>query len=353
MANCISCGRETGQGQFFCPECLAAMTPEEAEKNRETAPPAPEEQLPPEGGEKQPAGKGPKPPEQAIDVVKASVLTPSAEKRVMKPSPELQAKAAGPGRAKKVKPPKEGPTAGDRAKVAAGKLGRTGTRTGKAVKETALKTGRWLKGLARQESVPFQKADMVAWWFGLATSLLLLAAVSLMDFLKFAWMPVEEDAFEAVFSYLKAYDLGPFGYMLVVCAALILALHIWSLVGARFGIKSPVNPSFLVAVLCLIALILVPMALASNGAIVRSSTAQAMEPTEELGYAKKTILYGAYVAMLCLVMAFGAAASILAEEKIVPEWMGSLFAWGKARAQRSEKRASGGRHEKKQGGPDA
>jgi hypothetical protein len=353
MANCISCGRETDQGQFFCPECLEAMAPEEREKGREAPPPASEGQLLPGGEGKQPPGNGPKAPEQAIDVVKASLLTPPAEKRVMKPSPDLQAGKAGPGRAKKEKPPKEGPTAEERVKKTAGKVGRGGARAGKAVKETALKTGRWLKGLARQESVPLQKADLVAWWFGLGASLLLLTAVSLMDFLKFAWMPVKEDTFEAVFSYLKAYDLGLFGYMLIACAALILIFHVLSLVCARFGVKSPVNPSFLVAVFCVIALILVPMALASNGAIVRSSTAQAMEPTEDLGYAKKTILYGAYIAMLCLVLAFGAASSILAEEKIVPEWMGSLFAWGKYKAQRAAERAPGGRHDRKKGGPDA
>lgn len=321
MAECINCGSETEPGSFFCPECLDSMAPGEEERQPQPPPPGGGKEPPPaaragaSAGDERPSG-------QAIDAVRASVLTPPGEKRVLKAATEPPQSKPGKGRSEA---PRERPDAGERARAALGRAGRGGRRAAGALKGAAFKGGRWLKGLALQESVPLKGADLAAWAVGLGASLLLLASLTLMDLLEFAWMPKEPDAFEATFSRLKGFDLGLFGYLLIACAALILVVQASSLAAARYGWRTRLNPSFLAAALCLVALGLLPLALASNAAIVSASTARSRLPMEDLGYARKSVLYGAYIALFSMVAVFGAASSILAEEKAVPYWMASLY----------------------------
>lgn len=337
MANCISCGREVEEGKFFCSDCYTSMTPETG-----TTP----ESVKAEAA----AGEAPRP---ALNAEEVPSFTPPSQKRVIKdasPLPEKKGKAAkkledtGAKPAKREKQPKrekpakeprparQGPSRGEAAglaaRQAAGRAGRAGKRAGTWLKGVAARTALWLKGLALDNKGDFDQTDWIAWGVGTAASLLLMTAVLLMGFVRLDWLLTGSDSIETQGTVLKGIDLGAWGYVLVASSAVLILLYILSVTATKTKINIRVNPAFLAICISLIGLVVMVLALWSNGSILHAAANKnGWFGTTEFDYASKTVLYGAYIAAACLVVVFGAAAVRLAERDASPQWIRRITSW--------------------------
>jgi hypothetical protein len=174
----------------------------------------------------------------------------------------------------------------------------------------------------------FDQADWIAWGVGTAASLLLLAAVLLMGFVRLDWVLTGSDSIETQYTAIKAIDLGAWGYVLVAISAVMILLYVLSLAATRMKINIRVNPAFLAICLSLIELVVIFLALWSNGSILHAAANKnGWFGITEFAYASKTVLYGGYIAVACLVVIFGAAAVRLAERDASPQWTRRITSW--------------------------
>jgi hypothetical protein len=319
----------------------------------------------PAAGKSEPAGAAPAPVKAAADAEEVPSFTPPSQKRVIKnapPLPEKKArgakkpqdpatkpeKPAKPAKAAKpAKPPKEprparqGPS---RREAASLKARQAAKSTGRAGKRVWL----WLKGMALERKGDFDQADWIAWGVGIAASLLLLAAILLMGFVRLDWILAGSDAIETQATILKGIELGVWGYVLVAISAFLILLYLLNVTAAKTKMNTRVNPAFLAICMSMIGLVVLILAIWSNGSIMHAVVDKnGWMGDTKLDYAKKTILYGSYISVACLVMVFGAAAVRLAEREASPQWIRRITSWFRV------KLLTVGRSGKKDKGPDA
>jgi hypothetical protein len=307
-------------------------------------------------GKSVPAGAAPEPAKSSAGEEEAPSFTPPSQKRVIKNAPPLPEKKARDARkpqepgskpakaAKPAKPPREPRP----ARQAADRSRRTGKRVGLWLKGMAARAALWLKGMALERKGEFDQADWIAWGVGIAASLLLLAAILLMGFVRLEWILTGSDAVETQATLLKGIELGVWGYVLVTISALLTLLFILNLTVAVTKISIKLNPAFLAICLSMVGLVVMILALRSNGSILNAvANKNGWSGTIEFDYAKKTVMYGAFISVTCLVMAFGAAAVRLAEREASPQWIRRITSWFRV------KMLKVGRSGKKEKGPDA
>jgi hypothetical protein len=338
LANCISCGRAIEEGKFFCPDCYTSMTPDAGTQPDTSAPAA---------GKSVPAEAAPEPAKSSAGAKEVPRFTPPSQKRVIKStpsSPEKKAKTArkskerGTSQTKLAKPvkqsrltspgPSRGSTAGLKAKQAVGRTGRAGKRAGHRLKGTAVKTASWLKGMALESKRDFDQKDWASWGAGTAASLLLITTIILARFIRVDWILAGSDNIGTQATMLKAIELGVSGYLLVAISVILIILCGLSITSAKSKIDIKINPAFLAICISLIGLVVLVLALLSNETILHAAAKKnGWSETTELIYAKKTVQYGSYVAAICLVMVFGAAAVRLAEREASPQWIRRITSW--------------------------
>ncbi len=212
----------------------------------------------------------------------------------------------------------------------------------------AQRSARWLKGIALESKGDFDQADWIAWGVGTAASLLLITAVLLMGFIRLNWILTGSDASETQATVLKGIDLGAWGYMFVAISVILTLLFILNLTVTRMKINIRVNPAFLAICLSLIELVVIFLALWNNGSILHAAANKnGWIGITEFDYASKTVMYGGYIAVACLVVIFGAAAMRMAEREASPQWVKRITSWFRV------KMLTVGRSGKTRKGPDA
>ena len=375
MANCISCGKEAGEGQFFCSECYAQMTPDKTQPTQpaqpapqasSAAPSQPETVAKPEVVEPavtQPEAE-PEPAKPRIDAEKSKVLTPPSEKKKMPPAGEPAKPRIDTERSKALTPASEKKAVkAESAPVGTGAQSRPGPRPAKAkklrneagveappaasFKEGMIRQGdrlrstlkayrakayQWVKEQAFHERCSFDRTGWVSWSTGVAASVVFLVSVLFIAYYEFDWILTGSQAVNADSVSIHGVEMGAWGVLLVIDAILLLLLYAWSLAGFKWTIKMKINPDFLAACLSILGVLLVFLAIRNSAALKgaisqKTGLSYSLIEPGAVEYSKDKMSYGPYVSAFALLIVFMASASRLSEKGASSKLGKKLSAW--------------------------
>lgn len=334
MATCISCGKDAEEGQFFCPECYARMTPEEAQPAQVAATAPPETPAPPEAAEKPEVSGKPEtdatpeePARPKIDAERSKVLTPASEKKKIGAGSVPVDVPAGAKKPKKEKTEQLAPA--ERIKRG---TKRQGERLGAFLKSSRARAAARLKGLAFRERAPFDAVGWVSWSIGVAAALVLLISIFFLAYYRFEWILAGSQTIVSNKTSIMGIDMGGWSVVLVVEAVLLLVLYAWSLAGLKWPSKRKLNPDFLAACLCLLGVLMVFLTINDREALKLAIVDKAgvaynlLEPGA-MDYSADKMAYGPYVSIFALIVLFMASASRLSGKGASTKVGKRLSAW--------------------------